>query len=379
DRPPAALILEGIRRHYDSARQDAVLANLGNLPLRLSHDPVLRLQEMTSDPVELAFIRSINGTTRLPAIFAGAGIARDKARLLLVALCESGMIEAVEGPARRRSAAPPTPPPSTTASESRSQGSGSGPYEGVQLSLVAMALRTQSPFWALGVEPDASLAEVDRAYETLARRFHADRYRNASEDERRIAREIFERLGQAHRVLRDPAGRRAHAHGAKTEKNEENAAEARPPSPRRKSSDSSVSGAISGSFSTGDSLPPAAVRAIYDAGLEHLRARRHHEAVEAFRQAARLAPGEANFRAALGWALFREAPADARAGRAALAELRRALQIDAKNRPAMQYLAQLYEQTAQPDLAIKELEKILALDPSASEAADELRRLREER
>jgi curved DNA-binding protein CbpA len=248
----------------------------------------------------------------------------------------------------------------------------------VQLSLVAMALRTQSPFWALGVEPDASLAEVDRAYETLARRFHADRYRNASEDERRIAREIFERLGQAHRVLREPAGRRAHAHGAKTEKNEEHA-EARPPSPRRKSSDSSVSGAISGSFSTGDSLPSAAVRAIYDAGLEHLRARRHHEAVEAFRQAARLAPGEANFRAALGWALFREAPADARAGRAALAELRRALQIDAKNRPAMQYLAQLYEQTSQPELAIKELEKILALDPSASEAADGLRRLRDER
>jgi cytochrome c-type biogenesis protein CcmH/NrfG len=121
------------------------------------------------------------------------------------------------------------------------------------------------------------------------------------------------------------------------------------------------------------------VRAIYDAGIDHLRSRRHHEAVEAFRQAARLSPGQADFRAALGWALFREAPADARAGRAALAELRRALQIDGRNRQAMQYLAQIYEQTAQPDLAIKELEKILALDPSANEAADELRRLRDER
>jgi len=45
----------------------------------------------------------------------------------------------------------------------------------------------------------------------------------------------------------------------------------------------------------------------------------------------------------------------------------------------MRYLAQIYEQTAQPALAIKELEKLLGLDPDASDAADELRRLRDER
>jgi cytochrome c-type biogenesis protein CcmH/NrfG len=120
----------------------------------------------------------------------------------------------------------------------------------------------------------------------------------------------------------------------------------------------------------------AAARSLYEAGQEHLRARRHHEAVEAFRQAARLVPNEAEYRAALGWALFREAPADARAGRAALAELRRALQLDGRNRGATQYLAQLYAQTGQPQLAIQELERLLAVDPGATEAAEELRRLR---
>ena len=94
-----------------------------------------------------------------------------------------------------------------------------------------------------------------------------------------------------------------------------------------------------------------------------------------FRQAARLVPGEANFRAALGWSLFCEAPADARAGRAALAELRRAVQIDSRNLRALHYLANYYAETGQPDLAVDELQRILEVDPEDSEAADQLRRL----
>jgi cytochrome c-type biogenesis protein CcmH len=113
--------------------------------------------------------------------------------------------------------------------------------------------------------------------------------------------------------------------------------------------------------------------------MEHLRANRHREAVEAFRQAARLLPNQSDFRAALGWALFREAPADARAGRAALAELRRAIQLDPKNRRARLYLGHFHAQTGQSDLAIAEFEKLLELDPGATDVSDELRRLRETR
>ena len=86
------------------------------------------------------------------------------------------------------------------------------------------------------------------------------------------------------------------------------------------------------------------------------------------RQAARLIPNQADYRAALGWALFRQAPADARAGRAAIAELRRATQIDERHRAAAQHLAEIYAQTGQPDLAIAELQRLLALDPNARRA-----------
>jgi CheY-like chemotaxis protein len=377
EKPPAALILEGIRRHYDDARQGAVLASYAGQAVTLNPDPTLRLQDISVEPTEVAFIGSIDGTLRLEPLLDRAPIPREKARLLLVALSEAGMITPAEsgsGSARRKGA--PTaavgmgsPPAGVVAVVAPPQTS--GPLSGGQLSMVAETVRTQDYFWTLSIERNATVAEVDRAYDTHARAFHADRYRNSPEEDRRVAQEVFERLGEAHRVLRDPARRRAYI--AKLDKGDK--ATDRPG--ERSSESDGVTVVDTAPAPT--SASNVAARSLYEAGLDHLRGRRHHEAVEAFRQAARLVPNEAEYRASLGWALFREAPADARAGRAALAELRRAVQLDARNRRAAEYLAQIYAQTGQPELAIQELERLLAIDPSAADAADELRRLRQER
>ena len=182
--------------------------------------------------------------------------------------------------------------------------------------------RTQDHFWSLGVGRDAPTAEIDRAYEALARSFHADRYRLAPEDDRRMAQEIFDSLAEAHRVLRDPALRRAYANKLGRESDEASS------EPMRAASAAPVAAPSRAT----PSPPSGAAHSLYEVGLEHLRARRHHEAVEVLRQAARLVPNEADYRAALGWALFRQAPADARAARAAIAELRRATQIDERHR-----------------------------------------------
>ena len=365
ERPPAALILEGIRGHYEPERQDAVLEKYAGTCPVLSSDPVLRLQEMTSDPRELAFIQSLDGARELETVLRSAEIPRDNARALLVAMFESGMIQRHETTTRRKNAPiVASPPPPSAPIPMAMASSPTAPLSTGQLSMMLQTARTQDFFWVLGVEHDAPAAEVDRAYEALARSFHADRYRLATDDDRKAAHEIFERLTEAHRTLRDPAKRRAYVSKlAKTAAPTSDVTErtvapvmpAAPPVP-------SPSG--------------AAARALYDTGLEHLRARRHHEAVEALRQAARLVPNEADYRAALGWALFRQAPADARAGRAAVAELRRALQIDERNRNAAQRLAEIYAQTGQPELAVTELERLLEIDPGDLEVAEELRRLR---
>jgi DNA-binding response OmpR family regulator/tetratricopeptide (TPR) repeat protein len=370
ERSPAGLILEGIRRHYDDKRQEAALERYGGQYVALSKDPVLRLQEMTSDATELAFIQSLDGSKQLDVILSRAEIARDKARLLLVALSEAGMIERHETTSRRKGQVPaPASPPASSllAAGSSSAPPASVPLASGQLAMMLQTVRTQDFFWALGVDQDAGAAELDRAYEALARSFHADRYRLGPEDDRKAAQEIFDRLTEAHRTLRDPARRKTYV--AKLTRAPEDAGDTaveRTDKPRPATAPATAASAPSN----------AAARALYEAGLEHLKGRRHHEAVEALRQAARLVPNEADFRAALGWALFRQAPADARAGRAAVAELRRALQLDERHRAAAQHLAEIYAQTGQPDLAVQELERLLAIDPAATEVAEELHRLR---
>ena len=203
ERPPAALILEGIRRYYGEARQEAVLARHAGQILALSPDPVVRLQEMTSDAKELAFIQSIDGIRPLELILAAAEIPREKARLLLVALFEAGMVQRVETTSRRKRTTT-IPPPSTPGSPS------SAPLSSGQLAMMLQTVRTQDFFWALGVERESPAAAIDQAYEGLARTLHADRYLLASDEDRKAAQEIFERLTEAHRTLSDPARRRAY-------------------------------------------------------------------------------------------------------------------------------------------------------------------------
>ena len=358
DRSPAALILEGIRRHYTPARQDAVLAAYAGKYVALSRDPVLRLQEVTSDPAEQRFIHDIDGRTRLETVIDSARIPRDKARWLLVALSQAGMIEPADTPIRKHGT--PTPaaaPVSPAAVDAASGGPASVPGSAAllstnQLALVAQTVRSQNHYWALGVKPEDPREVIDQAYEALARGFHPDRYRQRPDEDRRLAQEIFDRLTEAHRVLSDPTRRRAYV--TKLEKQRPSDLPSGP-------------------------VPSGAAKEIYDTGMQHLRANRHRQAVEAFRQAARMLPDQADFRAALGWALFREAPADARAGRAARAELLRAIQLDPKNHRARYYLGHFYAQTGQADMAITEFEKLLELDPGAADVADEIRRLREAR
>jgi len=74
ERSPAATILEGIRRHYDEDRQQAALEKYAHQYVGLTSDPLLRLQDMTSDPVELAFIQSIDGSKQMEVILERAEI-----------------------------------------------------------------------------------------------------------------------------------------------------------------------------------------------------------------------------------------------------------------------------------------------------------------
>jgi tetratricopeptide (TPR) repeat protein/ActR/RegA family two-component response regulator len=350
ERTPAAIILEGIRRHYDADRRDAVLASFAGHYFAPSGDPLRRLQDMTADPAERRFIESLDGSKRLEAVIASSPIAPEEARLLLVAMAEAGMIEPARAPARRggpeeamRVTAADPETPQVRRPEERSPD---------ELHALFEVMHAQTCFEALGVGEDATAAEVDRAYEARARDFHPDRFRFRPEQVRQIARKIFDHLRDARSTLRETTRRRRYL--AKLE---------------RERAEQSVS-----AFAAA----PTVAEKVYYAGIEHLRARRFHEAVQALQQAIQLAPAQASYHGALGWAMFRASPADAAAIEAGLAELRRAVEMNGKDPWVRISLGRFYAETGRPDQAIAEFEAALRLNPGLTEMQEEIRRLRRE-
>jgi len=351
---PAALILEGIRRHYDAERIHAVLDPLSGQYLMPNSDPRRRLQDITSDPNERRFIDGLDGTIKLEAALASSPISIDRARLLLVAMSEAGMIApshtAARGPkdeSRR------TPRPVDLGSKSPTTTERSRE----ELDALLAVMRAQNHYEVLGVERAATPAEIADAYQALARDFHPDLFRLRSDEVKDVARQIFDRLEKASEILLDTGSRRKYL--AELER-----------TPVPAPSDAEPAAAS-------ESAATAAER-VYFTGVSHLRARRYQQAAEAFRQATTLAPKQASYRSALGWALYRQAPADTHAVAAGLAELRKAVDCEPANPWVRISLGRFYAETGLPDDAIREFEAALGMSPGLADIEEEIRRLKGE-
>ena len=354
ERTPAALILEGIRRHYDAERIHRVLAPLSGKYLTPHPDPRRRLQDITADANERRFIDGLDGTVKLEAALASSPIPIDRARLLLVAMSEAGMITPTQAPLSvKKDEARRTPRPVDLGSATAPTG------ERSREELVALlaVMRVQSHFEVLGVEREATPGEIADAYHVLARDFHPDLFRLRSDDVRDTARQIFERLEKAFEVLRDGASRRNYLVELE-----------RTPLPAQ----------AEGEPADGSESAATAAERVYFTGVSHLRARRYPQAAEAFRQASTLSPRQASYHSALGWALYRQAPADTRALAAGLAELRRAVETEPANPWVRISLGRFYAETGLPDAAIREFEAALGMSPGLADIEEEIRRLKGE-
>jgi two-component system OmpR family response regulator len=347
DRTPAALILEGIRRSYDAERMHAVLEPFTGQYVMPSPDRRQRLQDITSDPNEQRFIDSLDGSVKFEAALANTLIPTDRTRLLLVAMAEAGMVVPSGHPGERMVDEAP-------------QSEESQPHRAAarrsldDLRAIAEVMQRQTHFEVLAVDREATQAEVDTAYEVRARDFHPDHFRMRSEEIRVVAERIFERLEEAHAVLSDATARRRYI--AQLDRSR----------PQKPSSDEGTPG----------ESPQVVAERIYFQGVAHLRARRYRNASESFRQATVLAPAQASYRSALGWALYRQAPADPRAVAAGRDELLRAVDADPKNPWSRVSLGRFYAETGMPDDAIRIFEEVLRMSPGLSDIEEEIRRLR---
>jgi CheY-like chemotaxis protein/tetratricopeptide (TPR) repeat protein len=343
ERTTAALILEGIRRSYDAERMHHVLSPFNGQYLLPSPDRRQRLQDITSDPNEQRFIDSLDGSVKFEAALATTMIPTDRARLLLVAMAEAGMILPAQQPSHRGGEgvmAEDSQPLLTATGRSLDE-----------LTAMLDVMHHQTHFEVLAVDREASESEVDVAYEARARDFHPDHFRARPEPVRVVAERIFERLEEAHAVLSDGTARRRYLAQLERSRPEDEA-------------------------DTSAESPQVAAERIYFQGVAHLRARRYREAAESFRKATALAPGQANYRSALGWALYRQSPADPRAVAAGLTELERAVESDTASPWARVSLGRFFAETGDPDEAIAIFEEVLRGSPGLSDIEEEIRRLK---
>ncbi len=351
DRTPAALILEGIRRSYDAERMRSVLDPYTGQYLMPSPERRQRLQDITADPNEQRFVDSLDGTVKYEAALATTMIPTDRARLLLVAMAEAGMIVPSHQPATKAGDAVEDLQPLVDSQPHLAAGGRTRE----DLVAILEVMHHQTHFEVLALDREATETEVDTAYEVRARDFHPDRFRMRTEAVRVVAERIFERLEEAHAVLSDPTARRRYV--AQLDKNPSKSPGADEEAPASES-------------------PQVVAERIYFQGVAHLRARRYRDAAEAFRQATALAPTQASYRSALGWALYRQAPADPRAVAAGLGELLRAADSDPKNPWSRVSLGRFYAETGMPDEAIRIFEEVLRMSPGLSDIEEEIRRLK---
>ena len=184
----------------------------------------------------------------------------------------------------------------------------------------------------LGIPREATPADIKRAYFSAAKRLHPDALsRNGLEALRKPANELFARIAKAYSVLSDPKARRDY--------------------------DADASGA-----EEGEAERIAQAETLYRKGEVLVRKGAFQEAVKFLAPAVELWAEDAEYRSALGWALYKKGKSEPQPARE---HLSKAVKLDPKNAVAHYRLGVVLRSLGEPEAAQKELALAKQLDPKS--------------
>lgn len=204
----------------------------------------------------------------------------------------------------------------------------------------------------LGVDKDADNDELKRAYFSLAKQFHPDKFRSVDAGKFRRIQDAFTTLSQAHETLKTAELREIYDYRVRKQLAEsEKASE----------------------FKAGNaSLQAEQAAESFDRGYSLLLDGDPHAAVPFLARAAHYAPKNAKYRAYYGKALAQ----DEKQRHKAEAEMQAAVKIDGSNPSFRLMLAEFYAEIGLIKRAEGELKRLLALFPNDSAAKNMLADLR---
>ncbi len=182
----------------------------------------------------------------------------------------------------------------------------------------------------LGIPRNATPAEIKRAYFNAAKRLHPDALsRTGLEALRKPANELFARIAKAYAVLSDPKARRDY--------------------------DADAAGG-----EEGEAERIAQAETLYRKGEILVRKGAFQEAMQFLAPAVELWPEDAEYRSALGWALYKKGKSEPQPARA---HLSKAVQLDPKNAVAHYRLGVVLRTPGEQEAAQKALAIAKQLDP----------------
>lgn len=217
--------------------------------------------------------------------------------------------------------------------------------------------RASDHYQTLNIDRTATADEVKNSYHALARRYHPDRFHQASAAVQTRIDSAFARIAHAYEVLHDASARetydeRLKVPGAKPE---------RIPSPVEETSKKKSGVAMMSEKQTGNE---DRAEASFQKGLAALKQNQAQHALQSFAEAASLEPRRARYRAEYGRALTN----NPQTRRIAEFELKAAIALEPNNVSYRVALAELYKALGLRRRAEGELQRALLSDPNSDVA-----------
>ncbi len=333
---PAALIMEGIKRHWTAKQLNDFLYPFSEDYLKQASNPLYRFQDIQLSKRGEAIFNSCVGVKTLDQILALHPLAKREVQKILAALMISEMIER-----------------STT------------PVEGVvddvaatnEPEIIDEKLRRKilddykrimdaDYFEALGLSRQCGPGEARKAYYRLAKEYHPDRFLGSglsSEMSSKI-NEMFQYITQAYTVLSDPEACSGY-----------------------------LDELVNGPKKSIDINQVIEAETRYQEGRALLKVRRFEAAAKTLQRAIELSPEEPEYMTCFAWALFKAAPENLKNQRQAMEVLLASREINPGFDLTHLYLGHVYNSMNKERQAEKSFEMAVQANPDCTEALRELR------
>ncbi len=333
DLSPAALIYQGIRNHYDEERLADILERYQQRYLCKAQSPAYRYQEMGLDRKGQKVFDMCDGRKTLHEIREQFPLTRLETDQVLAALIISEMVET-----RRAPLAGDQDEADVTPEEAEFREAFLREYGD---------LMKRNYFELFGVPEDAPRTVLRKAYFSMAKKYHPDRFlqRGYSDELRRKANELFQHLSQAYETLSDPVSCRNYRTRLKQQ-------------------------ATGGAPKVEDILR---AEAAFQKGRHFNRSRRYRDALRELEICIRHSPNEPEYMTQYAWALYRCSTEQPEQQAHALEMLQKSACLNGEIDQTHLYLGLILKERGRDREAEKQFELAIRCNPDCTEALRELR------